>query len=157
MRRRFFTQNFEVPPAIIIGEKDVLTVVAALCDVVRMIRNNDARETRHDVVYGRNALIFGACAEKMVTVPIFAIFESGAIADQAEAARLGHISRARMTQIMNLLLLAPDIQEQILHLPRTMRCHDPIAEMHLRSIVREPCWGTLRQLWSEPCDPIRTR
>jgi hypothetical protein len=37
--------------------------------------------------------------------------------DYAELARLGHVTRARMTQIMKLLNLAPDIQEQILFLP----------------------------------------
>jgi len=37
--------------------------------------------------------------------------------DYAELARLGRVSRARMTQIMKLLDLAPDIQEQILFLP----------------------------------------
>ena len=34
----------------------------------------------------------------------------GEVADFAELARLGHVTRARMTQIMNLLNLAPDIQ-----------------------------------------------
>src|ERR1019366_2206794 len=37
--------------------------------------------------------------------------------DYAEIARLGRVTRARMTQIMKLLNLAPDIQEQILFLP----------------------------------------
>ena len=40
----------------------------------------------------------------------------GVVTDQAELARLGHVSRARMTQIMNLLHLAPDIQEELLFL-----------------------------------------
>ena len=31
----------------------------------------------------------------------------------ADLARLGHVTRARITQIMNLLMLAPDIQEAI--------------------------------------------
>src|SRR5674476_1244749 len=39
------------------------------------------------------------------------------IRDYAELARLGGVTRARMTQIMKLLDLAPDIQEQILFLP----------------------------------------
>jgi hypothetical protein len=33
------------------------------------------------------------------------------VADYAELAQLAHVTRARMTQIMNLLHLAPDIQE----------------------------------------------
>ncbi len=40
------------------------------------------------------------------------------IRDYADLARLGRVTRARMTQIMKLLHLAPDIQEQILLLPR---------------------------------------
>ena len=82
-----------------------------------------------------------------LAIKIDGLIASGAIADQAEAARLGHVSRARMTQIMNLLLLAPDIQEQILNLPRTMRGHDPIAETHVRSIVREINWLRQREMW----------
>ena len=42
----------------------------------------------------------------------------GDIKNYAQLARLGHITRARVTQIMNLLHLAPDLQEQILLLPR---------------------------------------
>lgn len=44
---------------------------------------------------------------------------SGIVTDYAELARVAHVSRARITQIMNLLMLAPDIQEAILFLPRT--------------------------------------
>ena len=43
------------------------------------------------------------------------------VKDYAELARPGRVSRARMTQIMNLLMLAPDIQEEILFLPRIER------------------------------------
>ena len=39
--------------------------------------------------------------------------------DYVEIATLGHVTRARVTQIMNLRLLAPNIQEQLLDLPRT--------------------------------------
>lgn len=84
-----------------------------------------------------------------LAIKMSGLIESGAITDQAEAARLGHVSRARMTQIMNLLLLAPDIQEQILNLPRTFRGHDPITETHLRSVVREIDWIRQREMWCE--------
>lgn len=40
------------------------------------------------------------------------------VRDYAELARLGYVTRARLTQIMNLLLLATDIQEAILFKPR---------------------------------------
>jgi len=53
-------------------------------------------------------------------------------------ARLAHVSRARITQIMNLLLLAPDIQEAILFLPRT---DGHLADERLaRRRGRKPDW-----------------
>src|SRR6185295_3410288 len=45
------------------------------------------------------------------------LLRQGKFRDYAELARLGRVTRARMTQIMKLLDLAPDIQEQILFLP----------------------------------------
>ncbi len=42
------------------------------------------------------------------------LIREGHVADYAELARLAQVSRARITQIMNLLHLAPDIQEEIL-------------------------------------------
>lgn len=38
------------------------------------------------------------------------LIRDGVVTDQAELARLGHVSRARLTQIMNLLYLAPDFK-----------------------------------------------
>src|SRR5215510_8373808 len=46
------------------------------------------------------------------------LIRTGMVRDYAEFARLGHVTRARITQIMNLLHLAPDIQEHLLFLPR---------------------------------------
>lgn len=59
-------------------------------------------------------------------------------ADFAAIARLGHVSRARMTQVMNLTLLASDIQEAILFLPPVARGRDPITKNDLRPISAEP-------------------
>ncbi len=82
-----------------------------------------------------------------LAIKIEGLIASGAIADQAEAARLGHVTRARMTQIMNLLLLAPDIQESVLNLPRVKRGRDPIVETHLRPIAAELDWENQRRKW----------
>ena len=46
------------------------------------------------------------------------LLREGVVADQTELARLAKVTQPRMTQIMNLLHLAPDIQEELLHLPR---------------------------------------
>ncbi len=73
----------------------------------------------------------------------------GAVSDYAELARLGHVTRARITQIMNLLMLAPDIQEAILFSPRVERGRDPICLRQLQAIAGEPEWRKQRQLWSK--------
>ena len=46
------------------------------------------------------------------------LLRNGTVKDQSELATLAHVSQPRMTQIMNLLLLAPDIQEELLSLPK---------------------------------------
>jgi hypothetical protein len=75
------------------------------------------------------------------------LIAEGAIRDQAQLAELGHVTRARVTQIMNLLYLAPDIQEAILHLPRVTSGKDPITERDLRPIAAESNWAAQRRLW----------
>src|SRR5262249_19228639 len=50
----------------------------------------------------------------------------GLIENYAALADLGHVTRARISQIMNLLNLAPDIQEALLFLPRTEHGRDAI-------------------------------
>ena len=77
------------------------------------------------------------------------LIRDGVVTDQAELARLGHVSRARLTQIMNLLCLAPDIQEEILFLPATERGRDAITEKQLRPIAAIPNWRRQRQMWRD--------
>ena len=55
--------------------------------------------------------------------------------------------RARVTQIMNLLHLAPDIQDELLHLPRVTSGDDPIFERQLRPIAKLVDWTAQRQVW----------
>ena len=54
-----------------------------------------------------------------------------------------------MTQITNLLLLAPVIQEAILDLPPVTNGRDPVSERALRRIVAEPDWERQLELWNE--------
>ncbi len=79
----------------------------------------------------------------------------GEVADYADLARLGHVTRARMTQIMNLLNLAPDIQEEILFLPPTTKGRDPIGERDLRPIAAEADWQEQRKTWRVLLRPFR--
>ncbi len=75
------------------------------------------------------------------------LVRDGAVADYAEIARLGHVTRARLTQIMNLLCLAPDIQEALLLLPPVEKGRDPITERELRPIAAVPGWQKQRRMW----------
>lgn len=77
------------------------------------------------------------------------LVERGDVKDYADLARLGHVTRARMSQIMNLLNLAPDIQEEILFLPRTVKGCDPIGERNIRPITKILDWSRQRKLWGK--------
>jgi len=77
------------------------------------------------------------------------LLHEGAIRDYADLARLGGVTRARLTQIMNLTLLAPDIQEELLFLPRTTRGRDLVVERMVRPIAAIPDWRKQRKLWAE--------
>lgn len=81
------------------------------------------------------------------------LIRDGVVTDQAELARLGHVTRARLTQIMNLLCLAPDIQEALLFLPRVERGRDPIKERQLRPIAAVPDWRRQRGMWQDASGP----
>ena len=73
------------------------------------------------------------------------LLRNDTIRDYAELARLGRVTRARMTQIMKLLLLAPDIQEQILFLPHT----SGLNERNLRSMVKRIDWNEQRRMFQK--------
>jgi hypothetical protein len=76
-----------------------------------------------------------------------ALLGTGEVADYADLSRLAGVTRPRITQIMNLLLLAPDIQEAILDLPRVLEGLDPVTERVLRPIASVPNWAEQREMW----------
>lgn len=71
------------------------------------------------------------------------------VASYTELAVLGHVTRPRISQIMNLLNLAPDIQEASLFLPRTERGRDPIHLRQLHPIAAALDWRKQPHLWRE--------
>src|SRR5262249_27765113 len=83
------------------------------------------------------------------------LIRDGEVRDYADLARLGHMTRARLTQIMNLLNLAPDIQEEILFLPAIENGSDPIHERQLRRVFAQPDWQKQKRIWMS-CDEIST-
>jgi hypothetical protein len=75
------------------------------------------------------------------------LVRDGGIADYAALAQLGHVSRARISQITNLALLAPDIQEALLFLSPIRRGRDPIHLRALQDVAALPNWQRQRALW----------
>jgi len=75
------------------------------------------------------------------------MLREGVVTDYADLARLGLVTRARMTQIMNLLNLAPDIQEEILFLAERTQGRETIAERNLRRLAAIVSWNRQRTLW----------
>jgi hypothetical protein len=54
-----------------------------------------------------------------------------------------------MTQIMNSLLLAPDIQEKLLNLSQTTSGRDTVILRDLQAIALEPDWTAQQQMWKK--------
>jgi hypothetical protein len=75
------------------------------------------------------------------------LIRQGHVHDYAEIATLGHVTRARVTQIMNLRLLAPCIQEQLLNMSRIQRGKDHCSLRSFQSIALEPNWKNQLSLW----------
>jgi len=71
----------------------------------------------------------------------------GVLKDCAEVARVGHVTRARVSQILRLVNLAPDIQEAILFLPRTQRDRDAVILSEVIPIAMELDWKRQRRAW----------
>ena len=72
---------------------------------------------------------------------------SGEYKDRAEVARQLGLTRARITQLMDLLLLAPDIQEQVLGL-KAVDGSEPLSERGLRPIAKTLSWVEQRSAWA---------
>jgi hypothetical protein len=77
------------------------------------------------------------------------LLRDGAVANCAELALLGHVSCARISQILNLLHLAPDLQEDLLFLTRKSRGRDPIHLARLQPIAAQSDWARQRRLWRD--------
>jgi hypothetical protein len=82
------------------------------------------------------------------------LVDRGDVRDYADLARLGYVTRARVTQIMNLSLLAPDIQGTLLdlHPIRNMLC-----ERDLRRVAAYVDWTDQRRCWRKILGSIEPR
>jgi hypothetical protein len=75
------------------------------------------------------------------------LIADGTVSDYSELAELAQVSRARITQIMNLLLLAPDIQESLLFMESVRTSRDSLILMDIQRIALEVNWERQRRMW----------
>ena len=76
------------------------------------------------------------------------LIRDGMMKNQSELAHYAQVTTARMTHIMWLTNLAPEIQEPILFLPRVELGPDTVIESEVRRIARVMDWGVQRRMWS---------
>jgi len=78
------------------------------------------------------------------------LIRNGVVADYADLARLGGVSRARITQVMNLLNFAPDIQEAMLDLRSSdVRFYKCSVRRYARAAGAELDWCSQRRRWKQ--------
>ena len=77
------------------------------------------------------------------------LVRTGQVASYTELATVGHVTRARVSQLASLLHLAPDLQEALLFLPPTVRGRDPIILADLMPIAATLDWRKQRRLWKQ--------
>src|SRR5262249_42412591 len=97
--------------------------------------NERHRESRRGPDPGNAARIPRVSRLMALAIRFGDLMRSGEVTSYAELARLGRVTRARMTQVMALLGLAPDLQEEILFLPRTVKGRDRVQLRHLLPIA----------------------
>jgi hypothetical protein len=76
------------------------------------------------------------------------LLDTHVVETQAEIADLAKLTPARVTQIMNLLCLAPDIQEEIFFLPPVPERRPGVTERHLRQVLKTVVWSEQRERWA---------
>jgi hypothetical protein len=91
-----------------------------------------------------------------IAIRLDRLLRTGEVSDMAELARLGHVSQPRMSQILNLTLLAPDIQEALLCFPRVATGKAAIHERMLRPIAAETDWARQREMWTQMAESVVT-
>jgi len=75
------------------------------------------------------------------------LVRSGTVGSYAAAARLGHVSRARMCQILGLLNLAPDLQEQLLFLEHPTHGRSTPVLRQILTVAAALDWDEQRRRW----------
>lgn len=77
------------------------------------------------------------------------MIQRGEARDYADLARLGCLTRERISQIMELVWLAPDLQQEILEFRTISGTRFPISELAVRQIAGALSWKDQREAWRQ--------
>lgn len=75
------------------------------------------------------------------------LLQAGEVSDVKELSRLCHVTQPRISQILALNMLAPEIQEELLFLPEVTAGRPVVQERMLRPVAAEADWGRQRGVW----------
>lgn len=125
-----------------------------------------SNETTYEVHFARGAhgrvdLVEGAAPVPGPSTPVPAriarlvalahqleeLVRAEAVRDYAQVAQLSRITRARVSQIMAMLNLAPDLQEQLLLMTKPPKGRERIGEREIRPICQELDWAKQREMF----------
>ena len=104
----------------------------------------DATETAARPSAGRLPQITRVLA---LAVHLDNLIREGHAKDYADIGRLSCLCRERVSQIMRLNYLAPDIQLELLYLPPVATGRYPISETAVRKIASLLVWADQRREW----------
>jgi hypothetical protein len=90
-----------------------------------------------------------------LTIKFQDMVDRGEVRDYADLARLGYVSRARITQIMNLLNLAPQLQDNMMLDPKQAAAISA-SESQLRKITSLVLWQDQLDAWEQISGVPRT-
>ncbi len=112
----------------------------------RLGGNGRSHEVDHDptVVPGRLPRITQVLA---LAIHFDEMIRTGQATDYSDVARLTCLCRERISQIMRLHQLAPDLQVEVLYLAPTPTGKYPISETMLRQVASLLSWADQRLKW----------
>jgi hypothetical protein len=84
-----------------------------------------------------------------LAIKLDGLVRAGVVRDYAALVRVGRVTRARVTQVMNLTLLAPDLQEALLFLPPVTAGREPLTLADLQRVAAVRDWRGQRRAWRE--------
>lgn len=125
-------------PAVAVGSVQVETTIA-----VRARSNESNRRSKATSKPPSRPQIPRITRLMALAIKFQEMVDRGEVRDYADIARLGYVTRARVTQIMNLLNLAPDIQQALLD----GSVDSEFTEREARDMTRLICWDEQRRLF----------